>query len=92
MKTFQQFAKKAGKFFFGPKAIAAGMVFDTIDGKPFADGTLKGAEKTIIDMQIRDRNRQRFQDLRQSGYFTRSKAKIRSDQEKQYKKYLKNKP
>ena len=91
MKTFAQFAKKTGKFFFGPKALAVGTVIDAIDGKPFADGTLQGAEKTARNIQFRDRNQQRFQDLRKSGEFSRSKAKKRSDSEKEFQNYLKNK-
>ena len=91
MKTFKQFAKGAGKFFFGPKAIAVGTAIDAVMPDPFADGTLKGAENTARNIQYRDRKQQRFQDLRQSGEFTRSRAKKRSDSEKEFQNYLKNK-
>ena len=79
MKTFQQFAKKAGKFFFGPKALAVGTVIDAIDGKPFADGTLTGANKNFekfLNQQFRYLDRK---DARQTGVYTRSAAKKFND-------------
>ena len=92
MKTFKQFAKgagKAGKFFFGPSAIAVGTALDAVMPDPVADGTLKGAENTARNIQYRDRKQERFQDLRKSGEFTRSRAKKRSDSEKEFQNYLK---
>jgi len=79
MKTFQQFAKKTGKFFFGPKALAIGTVIDAIDGKPFADGTLTGANKNFekfLNQQSRYLDRK---DARQTGVYTRSAAKKFND-------------
>ena len=90
MKTFQQFAK-AAKFFLKPSTQAGGVAIDAALPDPLADGTLKGAEKTSRNIQYRDRKQERFQNDRKSGQFTRSAAKKRSDDEKQFQKYLKNK-
>ena len=89
MKTFQQFAK-AGKFLLKPSAQAVGVALDAIIPDPLADGTLKGAEKTARDIQYKDKKQERFQNLRKSGEFTRSRAKKRSDSEKEFQNYLKN--
>ena len=90
MKTFQQFAK-AAKFFLKPSTQAVGVAIEAALPDPLADGTLKGAEKTSRNIQYRDRKQERFQNDRKSGQFTRSAAKKRSDDEKQFQKYLKNK-
>tara|TARA_B000000557_G_scaffold17854_1_gene13604 strand:+ start:36 stop:296 length:261 start_codon:yes stop_codon:yes gene_type:complete len=79
MKTFTQFAKKAGKFFFGPKALAVGTVIDAIDGKPFADGTLTGADKTFDKFLNQQSRHFARKDARQTGVFTRSAAKKFND-------------
>ena len=91
MKTFKQFAKGATKLFLKPSAQAAGIALDAIIPDPLADGTLKGAEKTARDIQYKDRKQERFQNNRKSGQFTRSAAKKRSDDEKEFQNYLKNK-
>ena len=103
MKTFQQFqldsqqldegigaVAKVAKFLLKPSAQAVGVAIDALIPDPVADGTLKGAENTARNIEYRDRKQQRFQDLRQSGEFTRSRAKKRSDSEKEFQNYLKN--
>ena len=85
MKTFQQFAKKTGKFFFGPKALAVGTVIDAIDGKPFADGTLTGADKNYDKFNERQFKYSIHKGRRQTGEYTRSAAKKFSDMRRKNK-------